>query len=206
MAIPKPQPFLRMTVEEYLAFEETSEVKHEYHDGLVVEVLDNLGASAEHAGVTMNLGAALHAALKGGPCRVYSADLKIWVHRRRRYLYPDLSVICGKPTAPPEATKHAADNPKVLVEVLSPSSASFDRGGTFRMYKYVDSLEEYVIVEQNEPAIDVFRRQPDGTWVTTEYSGLDAELELRSLGVRVKLTDVYAGVEFPPLEERDRPA
>lgn len=200
MAIPKPAPLPRMTVEEYLAFEERSEVKHEYHDGLVVEVMDNVGGSAEHANIAVNIGTALNFALRGKPCRAYSSDLKIWIHRHRQYVYPDLSVVCGKPTAPPEATRHAADNPKVIFEVLSPSSAAYDRGGKFRLYKYVESIEEYVVVEQAEPTIDVFRRQADGSWVNEEFTGLNTELVLRSLDVRVKLSEVYAGVEFPPPE------
>lgn len=198
MAIPRSDIYPRMTVEQYLRFEEESETKHEYHDGLVVDVLDMAGTSPEHARITPNVSRLIGNALVGKPCAVYSSDLKIWIHNNRRFLYPDLSIVCGKPTAPLEAGKHAADNPKVIIEVLSPSSAGFDRGGKFRLYKQLPSFEEYVVIEQHEPAVDVSRRQPDGSWNTVEYLGLSATLELVTLGLKIPLADVYAGVEFPP--------
>lgn len=194
MAIPKTSSYPRMTVSEYLRFERDSETKHEFHDGLVV---DMAGGSVAHALITANLSRALGNALVGKPCTAYSSDLKIWIHKRRRYLYPDHSVVCGEPTAPPEAGDEAAENAMVIFEVMSPSSARYDQAGKFRLYKDLASLREYVVLEQDEPTVDVYRPQAGGIWAVEEYSGLDAEVVLASIDVRLKVADLYAKVRFP---------
>jgi len=152
-----------MTPEQHLKFQAESETKTEYHEGLVAKTLDMAGASSNQALLNANVTASLVNQLRGRACRADSADLKIWTHRRRRYLYPDQSVICGIPSARPEADAHAADNPKVLFEVLYPSSAGVDRGAKSTIYKHLEQLEEYVVLEQVEPSVDVHRRQGNGT-------------------------------------------
>lgn len=187
----------RYTLAEYLAFEESTEAKHEFHDG---EILAMSGASPEHALVTANLIRALGNALEGKPCRVYSSDLKIGVRPSSRIYYLDASIVCGpREYHPDDPDRRIVINPRVIIEVLSPTTEGYDRGSKFVHYRQLTSLEEYVLVSQVEPLIEIFQRQPDGRWyIAGTYTGLEARAPVRSVQIEIALSDVYAGVEFPP--------
>jgi Uma2 family endonuclease len=187
----------RYTFAEYLAYEEASEIKHEFHEG---EILAMSGTSPEHALITANAVAALHSVLVGKPCRVYSADLKIGVKPGSRVCYPDASIVCGPLEYDPNDPKrHVVTNPRVIIEVLSPTTEGYDRGDKFRHYRNIPSLAEYVLISQDAPLIETFFRQGDGSWlIAGTFTGLDARARLRALDIDIALSDVYAGVEFPP--------
>jgi Uma2 family endonuclease len=195
-AIPD-QHLRRHTLPEYLAFEETSELKHEFHAG---EVLAMSGASPEHSLITANAIAALHAGLAGSPRRIYSSDLKIYSAAADRVCYPDACIICGPiQFHPGDEKRRLVINPRVIIEVLSPTTEAYDRGDKFRDYRTIVSFEEYVLISQTKAMIETFARQADGQWIiAATYAGLDAVAFIRCLSLNVKLSDIYDGVEFPP--------
>lgn len=183
------------TLEEYLEYEETSAVKHEFHSG---EILAMSGASPEHALITANAIAALHAKLRGGSCRVYSSDLKIAVGPEPEVQYPDASIVCGPLVFHPgDSKKRLVINPRIIVEVLSQTTEAHDRGDKFRYYRTLDSFEEYILISQTAPQIETFVRNADGTWIIAEtYTGLTASVRLRSIQVELPLSDIFVGITF----------
>ncbi len=183
-----------MTPEEYLAVERAAETKSEFFDG---EMYAMSGATRPHILITGNLLSALHAQLKGGPCEVYSNDMRVSVRDESSYsyTYPDLVAVCGDPRFRDDAFDTLL-NPSLIVEVLSPSTEAFDRGGKFARYRRLDSLKEYVLVSQDRALAERFQRRGE-QWMLTEYRGLDAVLELESVGCAVLLSDIYARVDLP---------
>lgn len=178
--------------EEYLAFERSSEGKHEYLDG---QVWGMAGASLAHGRIARNLGSRLEIALREGPCESFGADLRVYCPGMGLYTYPDLSVVCG----PPELKDARADtllNPVALVEILSPSTEAYDRGRKFAAYRTIGSLREYVLVAQDRMSVEVFRRGEAG-WSYQALDGPGDRLGLESAGVEVGLAEIYERVEFP---------
>jgi len=208
-AFPSPSR-RRYTLAEYLEFEESVRWKHEFHDG---EILAMSGASPEHALITANALRALGNQLVGRPCRVYSSDLKIAVGPNADVQYPDGSVICGPLEFHPDDSKQRlVVNPRVIIEVLSPTTEGYDRGDKFMLYRTLKSFEEYVLISQSRPLVEVYLRQPDGRFlIDATYTGLDATATIRSLQIQLRLADVYTDVVFPQrptqiaLEERENP-
>lgn len=184
-------PLLRYTVAEYLTMDEIADHKSEFHDGEVFPVVD---ASEAHAILTVNAGAALVRALKPG-C-VAQAAPRIQASASR-YVYPDVAVVCGKS----EYAANSLTNPKLIVEVLSPSTADYDSGGKFKLYQLLPSFEEYLLIAQDRPRVDYFRRVSPGHWSLQIAEGLDASLELAIADTPLLLSELYANVTFEPLDE-----
>lgn len=198
MGIPAEQT-RRYTVEEYFRIEQDSTVKHEFRNS---QIIDMAGGTPPHSLITANLIREAGNRLKGSPCRVYDSNLRIRIATKIRYAYPDASVVCGELQLDPlDPARTTAINPRVIVEVLSPSSEACDRGEKFRRYLELESLEEYVMVAQDEPRVEALFRQPDGTWLLTVTTGREAVARLRSLKIELPLAEVYAGVDFPPAED-----
>ncbi|WP_437667551.1 Uma2 family endonuclease [Sorangium sp. So ce1182] len=171
---------------EYLEQERASPTKHEFLNG---EIFAMAGGTPEHARLCMSVGAELRAQLRGRPCAVYSADLRVRVQATGLSTYPDVSVVCGKLERDLE-DKDAALNPSVLVEVLSDSSEAYDRGQKFAHYRHIPSLREYVLVSQHEPRIEVFHRNEDDSWTLREArAGQGAHLE--AIGCTLSVDEVY---------------
>jgi Uma2 family endonuclease len=187
-------PKAKLTVAEYLAIERRAEFKSEFYDG---EMFAMAGASLPHNAVTENLSVRIGGQILGGPCRTYSRDLRVRVERTGLYCYPDLVIVCGEPQMA-EEDKDTLTNPRVVFEVLSPSTERYDRRTKYRHYQQLPSVQEYVLVAQDEALCEQFVRQADGSWTHVLSVGLDAALELKSVPVAVPLADVYAGVTFPP--------
>ena len=191
---PKP----RLTVDEYLRLEESSEEKHEYLEG---QLLDMSGGTISHSLIIANVVGELHARLKGNPCRVYDSNLHVKIPRKVIYFYPDCSVVCGPVQKDgSDFTGGSTVNPRLIVEVLSDSSERYDRGEKFTRYRELESLAEYVLISQSSPSVETFFRQGDGTWIFAAINDLKASAKLKSIGVEMPLADVYAGVEFLPTE------
>jgi len=183
----RPAPVARMTYAEYLAAEAASGIRHEYLNG---EVWAMAGGTPEHAALALAVGSELRSALRGKPCRAYSADLRVRIVDTGLSTYPDVSVVCGQlETAPDD--KDAVTNPIVLVEVLSESTEGYDRGAKAAHYRRIPSLREYVLVAQAEPRIEVFRRAESGRWELLEARPGET-IELASLGVQLDVAAVYA--------------
>lgn len=185
----------RMTVEEYFAFDEASELKWEYLDGAVFEVYAMAGASPNHNTIVSNAGTSLAFQTRNSKCRVLIADQRVKLSAKA-YAYPDVVVVCGKP----EFGGHKNEtllNPTLIVEVLSPSTENYDRGGKAMRYRSLPSLQEIVIIAQDHPYIEVQTRQEDGTWLLREMPHYNGSVELASVGCTLALSEVYRNVEFP---------
>ena len=179
----------KISTEDYLAGEESSPVKHEYVAG---EVFAMAGASDAHVTVSGNLFALLRNQVRGGPCRVYIADMKVRVESADAFYYPDLFVTCDPSDGRESYFKR---NPRIVIEVLSESTAAFDRGAKFAHYRQLASLREYVLIEPERLSVDIFRRNAEGNWVLHPI-GKGGELELASIDFRCPMTAIYEDVEL----------
>lgn len=188
----QPQP--RLTPEQYLAAERASEFRHEYYNG---QMYARPGGSFQHCLIVGNIIAELHAMLKKRPCMVGSSDLRMRVSPDGLYTYPDVVVICGDPRFADDQ-RDTLLNPALIVEVLSPSTEAYDRGFKSAQYRTLESLEEYALVSQAEPRVEVFRRQAGAHWLLSEAVGLDAVCHFECLDCAVPLAEIYAKVTFSP--------
>lgn len=189
------------TPEEYLALERHAEFKSEYIDG---EIVAMTGATIRHNAIAGSFLVALYTRLRGGPCRVFGSDLRVQIAGGRRYTYPDLLAYCGDPKTV-DASLDTLTNPVLIVEVLSPSTEAYDRGQKFTYYRSIESLQEYVLVAQDRMMVERFVRHGD-LWVFSAFSGLDAEVELTSVGCSIPLREIYENVEFPAPAAAPEPA
>ncbi len=189
--LPEPKPHL--TPEEYLALDRAAEERSEYLDG---EMFAMSGGSREHTVIAINLARELSGQLRHRPCDTYGSDMRVWVEATGLYTYPDLSVVCAEPLLGPDGRRDILRNPTLLIEVLSPSSEAYDRGKKFEHYRAIPSFREYLLVAQDSPTIDRFLRQESGIWLYSTARGLEAEVELSSIGARLALSEVYAKISF----------
>jgi Uma2 family endonuclease len=199
------------TIDEYLALERTEEERHEYLDGCVYAMA---GESPDHGRICVNLTRRLAAQLDGSGCEVFSKDLKVRCgpmprpggSREGLFAYPDLVVIYGALQFHDQA-REVLLNPRVILEVLSPSTEAFDRGDKFRRYRaWLPTLTDYVLVAQDCPLIDHYHRQDDGTWALRAREGLDDSLHLETIGCTVPLAEVYERLVFPARADEGREA
>jgi Uma2 family endonuclease len=186
------------TAAEYLAAERVALEKHEYDAGRVVAMA---GASRRHNLISVNLLSAIHSGLKDRPCEVYGGDMRVEVEDTGLYTYPDVAVVCGKPRFEDKELDTLL-NPVVLIEILSPSTESADRGRKFAHYRRIESLREYVLVAQDRAFIERYTRQGQD-WLLTELSHDDDVLRLASVEVEVPLREIYAKVRFGADESPD---
>ena len=183
-----PQEYLpALTGEQYLEIERFSEIRHEYLDGLVYAMA---GESRDHSRICFNLAVIVGRQLQGTACEGFSPNMKVRTGIGGLYAYPDLMIVCG------EAVFHDEHgdvllNPTVIFEVLSPSTEKYDRGEKFRRYQQIESLQDYVMVSQDQARIEHHHRQTDGMWTATEVKGLDEGLVLSSIDCRIPLAEVY---------------
>ncbi len=187
-----PNPVARMTPEEFLAFERPANEKHEYRDWLIVDVS---GAKRNHNIIALNLGGEIQRSLKGKECEGYPSDMRVFVPASNLYTYPDLVVACGEPVFQDEVLDTLL-NPLLIIEILSESTESYDRGQKFQNYRSIDSLREYVLVSQTSANIEKYGKHGDGFWMHSEASGLDSNVTLETISCPLSLTDVYDKVNF----------
>lgn len=180
------EPAAGVSYEEYLQRREASEVKLEFVDGVVYAMT---GGTVEHARLSANVVGELRNAIGRGHCAVFSGDLAIRVDETNRTTYADAVVICGSDRVS-EIDHNAITNPTIIVEVLSPSTEASDRGEKFRHYQRLESLQEYVLITQGEPTVEVFQRQGNA-WLLQTY-GAGESLELPSQGVTIEVDAIYA--------------
>ena len=189
-------PVVKLSVDEYLAYDRASEERNEYHDGQMFPVG---AASLAHSVLQSNACRRLAERLDGTPCRVTVASLRVRVSPSK-YFYPDLLVYCGKPALTDEHND-TITNPKVIVEVLSPSTGDYDYGKKFILYRNLVSFEEYLLVSQDLPRVEVYRKTPEGRWVLSTYEGLNAVVNVESLAISMPMSQLYERVEFPSSTE-----
>ena len=179
-ALKKPH----FSAQDYLVWEAEQAEKHEYFAG---EVFAMAGASDAHVTISLNLAIALRNHLRGKSCRTYIADMKVEVAQADAFFYPDVFVSCSAADA---ALADRKREPLLLVEVLSPTTASYDRGAKFASYRQLDSLQEYVLVDTERVAVDVFRRDGSGHWVLYPY-GPGETVEFASVDMTLTVAAIY---------------
>jgi Uma2 family endonuclease len=192
----------RFTVEEYLALERSALERHEYLDGAIVAMA---GESLPHGIISTNLTGMLAVQLKGMRCFAVTKDTKVrsglgLVSARNvsgMFSYPDILVVCGEPKFFDE-NSDVIVNPTAIMEVLSKSTESFDRGEKFQRYRaWNPTLTDYVLVAQKKPLVEHFQRRADGVWDMREAVGLDASMIVSSISCTLKLADIYDRISFP---------
>ncbi len=179
---------LRFSAEEYLTWEAQQPEKHEFVAG---EVFAMTGARQDHVVVSLNIASALKQRLRGTPCRTYMSDLKLRVAAVDAFFYPDVMVSCDPND---HKTAQYISHPTLIVEVLSDSTAAYDRGGKFVAYRTLESLQEYVIVDIDSRRLESFRRNANNEWLLHDYHG-DIACEFSSLGVKLALTEIFEDIE-----------
>ena len=183
----EPAASRRVSAAEYLARERTAETKSEYYAG---ELFAMTGASLRHGLVVANLMHVLTTQLRNRDCYVVANDMRVRVPETDSYVYPDVVAICGEPQLE-DAELDTLLNPTLVVEVLSPSTADFVRGGKLEHYRTIQSLAEVLILAQDRAHAEHWVRQPEGRWQFKETGMADAVLRLESIGCELKLADVY---------------
>lgn len=197
-------PKTYLTPEEYLAIERKAETKSEYFNGQMFplrgrgkphDAFAMVGASRKHNLIAVNIIVALAQQLKDRPCEVYSSDMRVRVPSTSLYTYPDIVVVCNEPKFEDDYFDTLL-NPTLIVEILSPSTASYDRTKKFGHYRKIETLAEYLLVAQDEHKIEQYVKQPDGHWLLSDIASLSAQVELASIECTLRLADVYAKVEL----------
>jgi Uma2 family endonuclease len=181
------------TPEEYLTLEELAETKHEYFNG---QIYDLAGVSRNHNLITLNIASTLMDRVRDRPCEVYSTDMRLLVKPNGLYTYPNVMVVCGTPEFIHRQTDTLL-NPTLIVEVLSPSTAVYDRGHKFELYKALPSLRDYLLVEQDRVAVEYFQRaRGSRKWSGQTFAELKQAVSLRGVGCELPLREIYRKVEL----------
>jgi Uma2 family endonuclease len=187
----------RITPEEYFAWEEGQEAKHEYFEG---EVFAMSGGTTDHSKIATNIITLIDNHLGDGDCQVFNSDARIKIQASEKYVYPDVSVTCDERD---RQTPQFNSYPRMIVEVLSPSTEAYDsstktlceRGKKFKLYQRSTSLVEYILVSAEEIEIEVFCKNDRSKWEVTNYAAGDT-IKLESIGLTFAIERVYRGIEF----------
>ena len=186
-AIPKTH----ISEEEYLQLERAAESKSEYYKG---EIFAMAGASEEHTGITLATGATLFNFLRDKSCRVYTNDLRIHNEKNGLYTYPDVIVACGERKFKDDIFDTLI-NPTIIIEVLSPSTESYDRGNKFKLYRSIPSLQNYILISSMEILAEVYTRSGD-SWILNTAKSMDAHIHISAIEYDLQLRDIYAQVDL----------
>ena len=180
------------TPEEYLELEDRAEHKSEYLDGEIVALT---GTSLNHNRVAKNIAFAIEGEISRTPCEVFFAEIKVWIEARNYFTYPDVMVLCGKK----QLYKNRSDtvtNPQIIIEVLSKSTERYDRNDKFYAFWTLDSLAEYVLVDQYRMRVEYFKQTSEKEWMLRVFTQPDETLVLQSINLEIPLSDIYHRVEW----------
>lgn len=180
-----------VTAAEYLEMERTAVDKHEYYQG---EIFTMPGATVKHNTIQMNFTGEIRTFLKGKPCKVFGSDLRVHIPSKDLYTYPDAVIVCGNLELLDEELDTLL-NPLVIVEVLSKSTQSYDRGDKFMLYRAIPSLKEYIMINSESVGVEHYTKQDNGTWILKELKNLSDPLRIQSIDFSLSLSELYAGVE-----------
>ncbi|PIY07756.1 MAG: hypothetical protein COZ18_15720 [Flexibacter sp. CG_4_10_14_3_um_filter_32_15] len=198
MGLPKEElKSQKLTFQEYINLEKENNQKYEYHDGFVIAMA---GGTRNHSRISTNITSKLFSILeeKGDKCEVFNSDTKLGFQDKSKYLYPDAMVVCGDI----EESRHNQDitNPIIIIEVLSKSTEELDRKDKFGLYKQVPSLEYYVLISQDKPQIEVYRKMKvednKSLWQIEIITGMDKMLVFPTLDIEISFSSIYKKVEF----------
>ena len=187
------QPKILYTPEEYLAMERASVARHEFFDGVIYSMA---GESLAHSQICVNLVGEVRTKLKGRNCQALSPNMKVRAESKGMFAYPDLTIVCGEPRFH-DKQRDVLLNPKVIFEVLSPSTGRYDQTKKFFRYrKELPSLTDYVLIYQDAPFIEHHEKQSDGRWTHNAADGIDDVLRIDSIEIELSLREIYDRVEF----------
>ena len=180
------------TPEEYLALEETAEFKSEYHDG---EIIPLTGSTTNHNQIAGNFCVCFKLPMKQQNYNIFISDVRLGLSSFRRYVYPDLMIIEGKPVYDGSG-KTTVTNPLVIIEVLSPSTGNYDKGDKFYFYRSIPEFREYILIDHYQSHEEQYAKTTENKWLLTEYDGQEAVLAMTAVNLEIPLVDLYEGVEF----------
>lgn len=180
------------TPEEYLTLEEGAAYKSEYYKGIIYAMA---GGSLSHNRIVGNVYTSLHTGVRSTRCEAFNSDMRLVVNANGLYTYPDAMVICGSPEFA-QGRNDTVTNPTVIVEVLSPSTQDYDRGGKFELYRTIPTLRDYVVVHQDRIYIEYQHKQVDGRWVLTEITDIEASLTIESIQLDIAVRLIYERVDW----------
>ncbi len=183
---------LVITVKDYLAGEPLADIRHEYIEG---DVYAMAGAGDAHVKVTLNAAFLLKNQLRGSGCSTYVSDMKVRIGKDEAFFYPDVMVTCDPDDQLPEQNT-IKNAPKLIIEVLSPSTERKDRGKKFILYRTLASLEEYVLIDPREYYVELYRRQDNNHWMMASFNQEDAVIEFKSVQMSFNLIDLYEDIVF----------
>ncbi len=187
---------------EYAELEKGLEERLEYFEG---NVWSMAGASDTHEDIVINIATELKNKLRGRGCKVYGSNLRVKVPIYPPYRYPDITAICGERIFEDFYGLRVLVNPSLIIEVLSPSTQSFDNGLKFTYYKSIESFTEYLLIDQNEPHIALYTKQSADAWLHREYNALDDKIYLASIDCEISVAEIYLDIEFPKVERPKHP-
>ena len=190
----QPQEKRAMTPEEYLAMDAEPDVKYEYYNG---EVFAMTGAKPDHnlinANITRELGNQF--ITNDSTCRVYPSDQRVKIEAIDKYTYPDITVACGDIQHADDAIKSLL-NPIIIIEILSDSTEAYDRGMKFTHYRFIPSLQEYLLVSQNHCQVEQYVRGDDGGWRYFSYETVEEIVKIVSIQCELPLSEIYRWITF----------
>lgn len=178
--------------EAYLEAEREASEKHEYYQG---EIFAMTGASLKHNRIFSNLFGELSHRLKGKGCQPYGSDLRIHIPKNTLYTYPDTSIFCNDPDLIDDKFD-TATNPSVIIELLSKSTRNYDKGEKFTLYRDIDSLQEYILIDTENIYVEKHIRNTDNSWQLTDYRSLENSFTISTINLGFLLTAIYEGLSF----------
>ncbi|MEQ1606014.1 MAG: Uma2 family endonuclease [Pyrinomonadaceae bacterium] len=205
------QPLLKdkfYTPEEYLEFERNAEERHEYLDGRIYpvnkpgygNVVGMAGESLAHSRICINIAREISFALKGTGCEALSPNMKVRAETMGMFAYPDLSIVCGEPKFH-DKQRDVLTNPKVIIEVLSPSTERYDQTNKFFRYrKEISTLTDYVLIYQNMPFVEHHEKNAEGRWEHNAFDGLEDTFRIPSVNFEIPMTEIYDRVDFATVD------
>jgi Uma2 family endonuclease len=177
---------------EYLTAERLATEKHEYFQG---EVFAMSGVSKAHNEIFINALGEFINQLKGKPCRPYGSDFRVNIPKNTLYTYPDISIYCTEPETL-DAEKDTATNPTVIIEIFSKSTQNYDQGQKFALYRQIDSLKEYILIDSQTIKVIKHSKNDDGSWLLVEYKSIEDSFFIKAIAVELSLVDLYENVKF----------
>ena len=181
-----------ISIEEYLEMENAATEKHEYYRG---EIFAMSGAKVPHNIVAGNLFGELGLKLKGKKCRPFGSDARVHIEKNTLFTYPDISIICGE-VITFNNDDYNVLNPTVIIEVLSKSTKNYDRGEKFKLYRDIETLKEYIMVDSENIHIEVFRLNANRHWELEEYKDLTEKLAIKAIDESILVSEIYDGVKI----------
>lgn len=181
-----------ISTEEYLEMERGATEKHEYYQG---EIFALSGASIKHNEIFSNLFGEIAPQLKGKSCKPYGSDLRIHIPKNTLYTYPDISIICGEIKLTDD-TFDTASNPSVIIEIFSRSTRNYDRPEKFSLYRDIDTLQEYILIDSQKTHIERYFRSNNNTWQLMDYYSQEDNLIISAVNISISLKDIYLDLTF----------